>query len=40
MKKAYTEPSITVISLVSTVNIALIASDGDILIDSDVFDEE
>lgn len=40
MKKAYTAPELTVISLVSNKNIAYIASDGDILIDSDVFDDE
>ena len=39
MKKAYTEPSITVISLVATETIALTASNGDILIDTDELDE-
>ena len=39
MKKVYTEPSITVISMLATANIAYTISDGDILIDSDELEE-
>lgn len=39
MKKEYTQPSITVISLAATEAIALTASNGDILIDTDELDE-
>ena len=39
MKKIYTEPGITIISLVATANIAYTISDGDILIDSDELEE-
>lgn len=35
MKKEYLEPTITVISLIANKNIALIASDGDLIIDTD-----
>ena len=39
MKKVYSEPGITVISLLATTNIAYTISDGDILIDSDELEE-